>query len=82
MGRMYHDIQKAQDTFMTSPLVMEQILFSNGLRSMARTSGPLRQSAIGGLRKIGGVKTADNRTAVDVVQRYYNERYATQRARG
>lgn len=76
MGRMYHDIQKAQDTFMTSPLVMEQIYWQQWFEKHGEDIRPIE--AVGNRAasaKLAALKTADNRTAVDVVQRYYNERY-------
>jgi len=75
MGQMYHDIQKAQDTFMTSPLVMEQIYWQQWFEKHGEDIRPIE--AVGNQAasaQLAAVKTAENRTAVDVVQRYYNER--------
>lgn len=76
MGRRYRDIQKAQDTFMTSPLVMEQLYWQQQFEQRGEAIQPVEevgyQAALTALQRL---KTIENRTAVDVIERYYHERH-------
>ncbi|WP_407888880.1 cation:proton antiporter [Levilactobacillus sp. N40-8-2] len=76
MGHMYHDIQTAQDTFMTSPLVMEQIYWQRCFEKHDEDIRPLEAAGNrAALAKLTALKTTENHTALDVIQRYYHERH-------
>ncbi|KJW12601.1 cation:proton antiporter [Levilactobacillus spicheri] len=76
MGRMDRDIQTAQDTFMTSPLVMEQIYWQRQFEQKGFDIRPLETAGYrAALASLKACRQSTNRTANDVVQRYYHERH-------
>ncbi|MBU7539719.1 sodium:proton antiporter [Levilactobacillus brevis] len=76
MGHVSHDIQTAQETFMTSPLVMEQQYWADQFMAKGRSIRPLEKSGYhAAMQQLTAERTVDNRAAVDVVRRYYHERH-------
>lgn len=76
MGHAYHDVQTAQDTFMTSPIVMEQVYWQDKFAQLGKDIRVLENEGYqAAMAKLAMVQTAANRTANDVVKRYYHERH-------
>lgn len=76
MGRLDRNLQTAQDTFMTSPLVMEQIFWQREFEKKNADIRPMERAGYrAAIAALDQCQTPDNRTAVDVIQRYYHERH-------
>lgn len=76
MGMLDRNVQTAQDTFMTSPLTMEQIYWQRVFEQKGRDIRPLENAGYhAALASLRQQRTAANRTANDVIVRYYHERH-------
>lgn len=76
MGRLNHDVQVAQDTFMTTPIVMEQIYWQHAFETINRDIRPMETHGYqAALKQLATLRTPENQESIDAIEQYYHERH-------